>query len=121
MKLDSKIPSGAIHEKWSNRKFELKLVNPANKRKYKVIVVGSGLAGASAAASLGELGQALSGMLWEDEGKLQDDVLFASMNDEDQQVDPFSPEGQELQLELAEVTVCPALAFGLAQADAVDD
>jgi succinate dehydrogenase / fumarate reductase flavoprotein subunit len=56
MKLDSKIPSGAIHEKWSNRKFELKLVNPANKRKYKVLVVGSGLAGASAAASLAELG-----------------------------------------------------------------
>jgi len=56
MKLDSKIPSGAIHEKWSNRKFEQKLVNPANKRKYKVIVVGSGLAGASAAASMAELG-----------------------------------------------------------------
>jgi succinate dehydrogenase / fumarate reductase flavoprotein subunit len=56
MKLDSKIPAGAIQEKWSNRKFELKLVNPANKRKYKVLVVGSGLAGASAAASLGELG-----------------------------------------------------------------
>ena len=56
MKLDSKIPSGAIHEKWSNRKFEQKLVNPANKRKYKVIVVGSGLAGAAAAASMAELG-----------------------------------------------------------------
>ncbi|MBL8736792.1 MAG: fumarate reductase/succinate dehydrogenase flavoprotein subunit [Planctomycetes bacterium] len=56
MKLDSRIPDGAIHEKWSNRKFELKLVNPANKRKYKVLVVGSGLAGSSAAASLAELG-----------------------------------------------------------------
>ncbi|MFN6193341.1 MAG: fumarate reductase/succinate dehydrogenase flavoprotein subunit [Planctomycetota bacterium] len=56
MKLDSKIPSGAIHEKWSNRKFEQKLVNPANKRKYKVIVVGAGLAGAAAAASMAELG-----------------------------------------------------------------
>jgi succinate dehydrogenase / fumarate reductase, flavoprotein subunit len=56
MKLDSRIPSGAIHEKWSNRKFDAKLVNPANKRKYKVLVVGSGLAGASAAASLAELG-----------------------------------------------------------------
>jgi succinate dehydrogenase / fumarate reductase, flavoprotein subunit len=56
MKLDSRIPSGAIHEKWENRKFELKLVNPANKRKYKVLVVGSGLAGSSAAASLAELG-----------------------------------------------------------------
>jgi succinate dehydrogenase / fumarate reductase flavoprotein subunit len=56
MKLDAKIPSGPIQEKWDTRKFELKLVNPANKRKYKVLVVGSGLAGASAAASLAELG-----------------------------------------------------------------
>ncbi|MBL8732182.1 MAG: fumarate reductase/succinate dehydrogenase flavoprotein subunit [Planctomycetes bacterium] len=56
MKLDAKIPAGPVQEKWSNRKFELKLVNPANKRKYKVLVVGSGLAGASAAASLAELG-----------------------------------------------------------------
>jgi succinate dehydrogenase / fumarate reductase, flavoprotein subunit len=56
MKLDARIPDGAIHEKWRNRKFEQKLVNPANKRKYKVLVVGSGLAGTSAAASLAELG-----------------------------------------------------------------
>ncbi len=56
MKLDARIPSGPIQEKWDNRKFEQKLVNPANKRKYKVLVVGSGLAGASAAASLAELG-----------------------------------------------------------------
>jgi len=56
MNLDSRIPDGPIQDKWDSRKFELKLVNPANKRKYKVIVVGSGLAGASAAASLAELG-----------------------------------------------------------------
>ncbi len=56
MTLDSKIPSGPLSEKWQRRKFELKLVNPANKRKHNVIVVGSGLAGASAAASLAELG-----------------------------------------------------------------
>ena len=56
MKLDAKIPQGPISEKWTNHKFNMKLVNPANKRKYDVIVVGSGLAGASAAASLGELG-----------------------------------------------------------------
>jgi succinate dehydrogenase / fumarate reductase flavoprotein subunit len=56
VKLDSKIPSGPIEQKWDNHKFDLKLVNPANKRKYSVIVVGSGLAGASAAATLGELG-----------------------------------------------------------------
>jgi succinate dehydrogenase / fumarate reductase flavoprotein subunit len=56
MNLDARIPDGPIQEKWDRRRFDLKLVNPANKRKYKVIVVGSGLAGASAAASLGELG-----------------------------------------------------------------
>ena len=50
MQLDSKIPSGPIEKKWDNRRFELKLVNPANKRKYKVLVVGTGLAGGSAAA-----------------------------------------------------------------------
>ena len=56
MNIDSNIPSGPIEKKWDNHKFEIKLVNPANKRKYTVIVVGTGLAGASAAASLGELG-----------------------------------------------------------------
>ena len=56
MSFDAKIPAGPIGEKWDNHKFSVKLVNPANKRKFKVIVVGSGLAGASAAASLGELG-----------------------------------------------------------------
>jgi succinate dehydrogenase flavoprotein subunit len=56
MQLNSKIPSGPIENRWDRHKFEMKLVNPANKRKYEVIVVGSGLAGASAAASLGELG-----------------------------------------------------------------
>lgn len=55
-KLDSKIPEGPIQEKWDNHKFKCKLVNPANKRKYSVIVVGTGLAGGSAAASLAELG-----------------------------------------------------------------
>jgi succinate dehydrogenase flavoprotein subunit len=54
--LDSKIPSGQVATKWTNFRQEMKLVNPANKRKYEVIVVGSGLAGASAAATLGELG-----------------------------------------------------------------
>ena len=56
MFLDGKIPSGPLHEKWDKRLAEMKLVNPANKRKYRVIVIGTGLAGASAAASLGELG-----------------------------------------------------------------
>jgi succinate dehydrogenase / fumarate reductase flavoprotein subunit len=54
--LDGQVPSGAIEDKWDDHKFHMKLVNPANKRKHSVIVVGTGLAGASAAASLGELG-----------------------------------------------------------------
>jgi succinate dehydrogenase / fumarate reductase flavoprotein subunit len=56
MTLNSKVPEGSITEKWDNHKFHCKLVNPANKRKYTVIVVGTGLAGGSAAASLAELG-----------------------------------------------------------------
>jgi succinate dehydrogenase / fumarate reductase, flavoprotein subunit len=56
MILDSKIPEGPIEKKWSNHLFNMKLVNPSNRRKYSVIVVGTGLAGASAAASLAELG-----------------------------------------------------------------
>lgn len=56
MNLDAKIPSGPIEEKWNKHKGEIKLVNPANKRKHTVLVVGTGLAGASAAASLAELG-----------------------------------------------------------------
>jgi len=56
MELNARIPAGPLEQKWERHKFELKLVNPANKRKYTVLVVGSGLAGASAAASLGELG-----------------------------------------------------------------
>ena len=54
--LDSKIPEGPIAEKWTNYKAHQKLVNPANKRRLDIIVVGTGLAGASAAASLGEMG-----------------------------------------------------------------
>lgn len=54
--LDAKIPSGPIADKWTKHRFEMKLVNPANKRKYRVIVVGSGLAGGAAAATLAELG-----------------------------------------------------------------
>ncbi len=56
MKLDAKIPEGPLTEKWDRHRFNSKLVNPANKRKYDIIVVGTGLAGASAAASLAELG-----------------------------------------------------------------
>jgi succinate dehydrogenase / fumarate reductase flavoprotein subunit len=66
MKLDSKIPEGPLAEKWTKHKFNLKLVNPANKRKYDVIVVGTGLAGASAAASLAELGYNVKAFCFQD-------------------------------------------------------
>ena len=56
MKLDAKIPSGPIEDKWDTHRFQMKLVNPANKRKFKLIVVGTGLAGGAAAASFAELG-----------------------------------------------------------------
>ncbi|MEQ8413427.1 MAG: fumarate reductase/succinate dehydrogenase flavoprotein subunit [Imperialibacter sp.] len=66
MKLDSKIPAGPLAEKWTKHKFNVKLVNPANKRKYDVIVVGTGLAGASAAASLAELGYNVKSFCFQD-------------------------------------------------------
>jgi succinate dehydrogenase / fumarate reductase, flavoprotein subunit len=56
MELDGRVPEGSIREKWDRHRFELKLVNPANKRKFRIIVVGTGLAGGSASASLAELG-----------------------------------------------------------------
>ena len=66
MKLDSKIPDGQLAEKWNKHKFNVKLVNPANKRKYDIIVVGTGLAGASAAASLAELGYNVKAFCFQD-------------------------------------------------------
>ena len=64
--LDDHVPAGPIAEKWDNHKFEVKLVNPANKRKFHVLVVGSGLAGASAAATLGELGYRVTMLTFHD-------------------------------------------------------
>ena len=66
MELKSKIPEGPLAEKWTRHKFGLKLVNPANKRKYDIIVVGTGLAGASAAASLAELGYNVTALCFQD-------------------------------------------------------
>jgi succinate dehydrogenase flavoprotein subunit len=65
-KLDSRIPSGPLEQKWTKHKAEIKLVNPANKRKYEVIVVGAGLAGASAAATLAELGYGVQCFVFHD-------------------------------------------------------
>ncbi len=64
--LDSKIPQGPLKDKWTNFKFNAKLVNPANKRKYKILVVGTGLAGGSAAASLSELGYQVESFCFQD-------------------------------------------------------
>jgi succinate dehydrogenase / fumarate reductase flavoprotein subunit len=66
MELRAKIPPGPIEKKWDRHRFEMKLVNPANKRKHTVIVVGSGLAGASAAATLSELGYQVKGFCFQD-------------------------------------------------------
>src|SRR5918912_696595 len=66
MTLDAKIPSGPIQEKWSKHRSEVKLVNPANKRKYTVICVGTGLAGGSAPATLAELGYQVLAFCYQD-------------------------------------------------------
>ena len=69
MALDSKIPSGPLGEKWSRYKSSVKLVNPANKKKIDIIVIGTGLAGASAAASLGELGYKVKAFCFQDSAR----------------------------------------------------
>jgi succinate dehydrogenase / fumarate reductase, flavoprotein subunit len=69
MRLDAKIPSGPIADRWSNHRFSMKLVNPANRRKYSVIMVGSGLAGGAAAATLGELGYNVKCFYYQDSAR----------------------------------------------------
>jgi succinate dehydrogenase / fumarate reductase flavoprotein subunit len=69
MELKANIPSGPIAQKWTKQRFEMKLVNPANKRKYSVIVVGSGLAGGAGAASLGELGYNVKCFCYQDSAR----------------------------------------------------
>ena len=66
MILDGKCPTGPLAQQWDKYRQEMKLVNPANKRKYKIIVVGTGLAGASAAASLGEMGYQVESFCYQD-------------------------------------------------------
>jgi succinate dehydrogenase / fumarate reductase flavoprotein subunit len=66
MQLDAKAPTGPIENLWDKHRFEMKLVNPANKRKYNIIVVGTGLAGGSAAASLAELGYNVQSFCFQD-------------------------------------------------------
>ncbi|MGE3601407.1 MAG: FAD-binding protein, partial [Dehalococcoidia bacterium] len=67
--LPSNIPDGPIQDKWQTRKFEMKLVNPANRRRYTIIVVGSGLAGGAAAASLGEQGYNVMSFCYQDSAR----------------------------------------------------
>src|SRR5205085_7877581 len=66
MELRARIPSGPIERKWEKHRFDMKLVNPANKRRYSVIVVGTGLAGGAAAASLSELGYRVKAFCYQD-------------------------------------------------------
>ena len=63
---NSKIPTGPLDQKWKNYKSTCKLVNPANKRKLEIVVIGTGLAGASAAATLGELGYQVKAFCYQD-------------------------------------------------------
>src|ERR687894_1150213 len=65
-RLDAKIPGGPLEKKWEQHKFDSKLINPANRRKFEIIVVGSGLAGGSAAATLGELGYKVKCFCYQD-------------------------------------------------------
>ena len=67
--LDARIPPGPIEDRWDNHRFSMKLVNPANKRRFEVIVVGTGLAGASAAATLGELGYRVKAFTYHDSAR----------------------------------------------------
>ncbi len=69
MDLNSKVPSGPIEKKWEKHRFDMKLVNPSNKRKYKIIVVGTGLAGGAAAASLGQLGYEVEAFCYQDSAR----------------------------------------------------
>lgn len=69
MILDSKIPSGPVQDKWNKHRFEMKLINPANKRKYKILIVGTGLAGGSAAATLSELGYNVEAFTFHDSAR----------------------------------------------------
>ncbi len=69
MQLDSRIPAGPIAQAWDRHRFEMKLVNPANKRRFRVLVVGTGLAGGSAAASLAELGYAVDAFCFQDSAR----------------------------------------------------
>jgi succinate dehydrogenase / fumarate reductase flavoprotein subunit len=69
LRLDARIPSGPIEQKWEKHKFEMKLVNPANKRRYTILVVGTGLAGSAAAASLAELGYQVKSFCFQDSAR----------------------------------------------------
>src|SRR5688500_18336257 len=74
MQLDSKLPTGPVETSWDRHRFNVKLINPANKRKFEIIVVGSGLAGASAAASLAELGYNVKCFCYQDSPRRADSI-----------------------------------------------
>jgi len=78
VELNPNVPSGPLEKKWERHRFEMKLVNPANKRKYTVIVVGSGLAGAGAAASMAELGYRVKCFCYQDSPRRAHSMIFST-------------------------------------------
>src|ERR1700722_20217051 len=86
MTLDARIPDGPIQDAWAKHCFDMKLVNPANKRKHSLIVVGSGLAGGSAAASLGELGYKVKCFCFQDSPRSADSIAAQGRIDDGESV-----------------------------------
>ena len=118
--LDARIPHGPLAQKWDRHKFEMKLVNPANKRKYSIIVVGTGLAGASAAASLGELKRfaqrfGVSALIDRDSKRYQDLGLAHSHYTDERWLERLSEEPLLLKMPLARSA--NRLTIGLAETE----
>ena len=108
IKLNARIPAGPLAEKWDKHRFEMKLVNPANKRKYHVIVVGSGLAGASASASLSELGYRVSCFCFQDSPRRAHSIAVAR---------PMARAAPVIKIRIAEIYRSPS---GVTGGDAID-
>ncbi len=104
MQLDAKVPGGPLAEKWDRHRFELKLVNPANKRKYNIIVVGTGLAGSSASATLAELGYNIKAFCIQDSPRRAHSIAAQHLHDVQSRIAKL----RRLERELKRITKCDA-------------